>query len=155
MITLIAAIGRNREIGYKNELLWKIPADMAHFKLYTTGKPIVMGRSTYESIGRPLPNRLNVVLTTQDIPGDVTIVRSVYEVIKLNAQYPEIVIIGGGSVYNQFIGIADKLVITHVNASFTADTFFPEIDPLVWKITSVVDKHVSDEYEYGFVEYSK
>lgn len=154
MITLIAAIGRNREIGYKNQLLWNISEDMQHFRNYTMGKVIVMGANTFTSIGaKPLPGRKNIVITSQSLHCLSAIPASnIKQALSLEHCYDELVVIGGASIYRQTIDIADKLVITHVEAEFTADTFFPEIDMTQWKINSVRSSS-NENYNYSFVEY--
>lgn len=154
MITLIAAIGRNNEIGYKNRLLWNIPEDMRHFKSYTLGKVVVMGSNTFASMGyKPLPGRKCVVISSQDLHGCAAIpAKSVEDALSIEHCYPELVIIGGASIYSQTINIADKLVITHIDAEFTADTFFPQIDLTKWKINSIVEGNNAD-FDYKFVEY--
>ena len=135
MISLIAAIGKNNELGKKNALLWNLPADMKHFRETTSGHTVIMGQKTFESIGRPLPNRRNIVLTQDKnlkIAG-VEIVYSPEEVENLLDKDTENFVIGGGMIYKLFIDKADRLYITHVDASFPdADTFFPEIIPVVW-----------------------
>lgn len=154
MITLIAAVGKNNEIGLDNQLLWKISEDMRHFKEYTMGKTIVMGRKTFESIGsKPLPGRKCVVVTSRDLMGSLCIVvKTVNEAMSLSQYYPEIVVIGGQAIYEQTIEYATKLLVTHVDAEFNADTFFPKIDLSVWKVNSSVDSN-NDQYNYKFVEY--
>lgn len=153
MITLIAAIGRNNEIGLDNKLLWNIPEDMKHFKAYTMGKVIVMGRKTFASIGnKPLPGRKSIVISTQDLHGSAIRAKSVEEALSVDYCYPELVVIGGALVYSQAIAYADKLVITHVDAEFKADTFFPSIDPEVWMINSSTIGS-NETYNYKFVEY--
>ena len=129
MITLIAAIGPNNELGLGNRLLWEIPEDLRHFKSYTMGKPVVMGRKTFESIGgRPLPGRTNIVVTGRHyhITGVIT-APDIASALSFSKDCQELVVIGGASVYSQAIGLADKLVITHVPRACTADTFFPKI----------------------------
>lgn len=153
MITLIAAIGRNYEIGYQNKLLWNIPEDMKHFKAYTMGKVVVMGRKTFASIGnRSLPGRKCIVISTQDLHGLAIRAKSIQDAFSVDYCYPELVVIGGASVYNQTIDLAKKLVITHVDADFKADTFFPKIDPTVWMINSSTEGS-NGTYNYRFVEY--
>lgn len=154
MITLIAAIGRNNEIGYKNKLLWHIPDDMKHFKSYTMGKVVIMGSKTFLSIGnKPLPGRKCVVISNRDLHGNAAIpAKSIDHALSIEHCYPELVVIGGASIYSQTIGFADKLVITHVDSEFEADTFFPIIDPLVWKINNTTEGGTSP-YKYNFVEY--
>src|SRR3989338_6602665 len=160
MISIISAIGKNNEIGKKNGLLWNLPADMKHFRETTSGHTVIMGQKTFESIGRPLPNRRNIVLTQDKnlkIAG-VEIVYSPEEVENLLDKDTENFVIGGGMIYKLFIDKADRLYITHVDASFPdADTFFPEIDKNKWeKIKS--EKHLKDDlnkYDLEFTEYIK
>lgn len=152
MITLIAAIGQNNEIGYNNKLLWHIPADMKHFKEYTMGKVMVMGGKTYASIGsKPLPGRKSIVVSSTSAPGAVH-AKDIESALSVSHCYPELVVIGGASIYNQTIDLADKLVITHVDAAFHADTFFPQIDMNKWMINSVVEGK-DDNFNYKFIEY--
>jgi dihydrofolate reductase len=153
MITLIAAIGRNNELGLANKLLWNIPEDMKHFKSYTMGKVIIMGHKTFASIGyKALPGRKSVVISSQDLNGVAIRAKDIESALSIDHCYPEIVVIGGASVYNQTINQADKLVITHIDADFEADVFFPKIDTTVWKINSILDGS-NETYKYKFVEY--
>lgn len=153
MITLIAAIGRNGEIGFKNKLLWDIPEDLKHFKNYTMGKVIIMGHNTFISIGRkPLPGRKSIVISTQNLHGVTISAKTIEQALSVNYCYPEIVIIGGESVYRQTIDYADKLIITHIDAEFEADAFFPDINKTQWQINSTVDSN-NGTYNYKFVEY--
>jgi len=162
MISLIAAIGKNNELGKKNKLLWDLPADMKHFRDTTKGCTVIMGQKTFESIGNPLPNRRNIVLTQDDSfqPQGVEIAHSLDELFKLlektSDKDKEIFIIGGGQIYKLFIEKADKLYITHVNAEFPdADTFFPEIDKNKWQKmkSEVLNKDVLNKYNLEFAEY--
>lgn len=152
MITLIAAIGQDNEIGFDNKLLWKIPEDMNHFKEYTMGKVIVMGRKTYESIGRSLPGRKCIVVTSSLLNNAVITAKSVEDALSIDYCYPEIVIIGGETLYKQTINRANKLVITHVHHKFIADCFFPQINKDEWVVNSSIDSSNAD-YKYTFVEY--
>jgi dihydrofolate reductase len=153
MITLIAAIGRNNEIGLGNKLLWHIPEDLKHFKKYTLGKVVIMGHNTFTSIGRkPLPGRKCIVISTQDLHGAAIRAKSVKDALSIEHCYPEIVVIGGASVYAQTIEFADKLVITHVDIECEADTFFPNIDSALWRISSETSSS-DDNHRYRFVEY--
>lgn len=156
MITLIAAIGRNNEIGLGNRLLWNIPEDMKHFRAYTMGKVVVMGSNTFASIGyKPLPGRKCVVISRKDLHGCAAIpAKSIEEALSIEHCYDELVIIGGASIYEQTIDIADKLVITHVDAEFEADTFFPYIDLIKWNIDRTIEG-VDANFKYKFIEYSK
>lgn len=153
MITLIAAIGRNNEIGLDNKLLWNIPEDMKHFKEYTMGKVVIMGSKTYASIGkRSLPGRKCIVLTSKDMRELAITARTMASALSIEHCYPELVIIGGSSVYEQAMPYADKLVITHVDAEFTADTFFPAISLTNWQESSRIDSS-NNTHTYSFVEY--
>ncbi len=153
MITLIAAIGRNGELGLGNKLPWDIPEDMKHFKSYTIGKVIVMGSNTFASLGhKALPGRKSIVISTQDLSGLAIRAKDIASVLSIDHCYPELVVIGGASVYNQTIIVADKLVITHIDASFEADVFFPKIDKSIWEINSSVESR-NELYNYRFVEY--
>lgn len=164
IISIISAIANNNEIGKKNELLWNLPIDMKHFKETTSGHPVIMGQKTFESIGRPLPNRRNIILT-KDInfkSEGIEVVYSLEELDKLLVETTnedeEVFVIGGGQIYRLFINKADRLYITHVNADFPdADTFFPEIEKDRWDIIQE-DKHDKDEkniYDCNFVVYQK
>lgn len=161
IISIISAIGKNNEIGKDNKLLWNLPSDLKHFKETTLGHPVVMGQKTFQSIGRPLPNRRNIVLTLdKNFKGDgIDIFHSIEELEKnLEDNKDEIFIIGGGTIYNLFIDKASKLYITHVDASFPdADTFFPEIDKNRWQ--KIKEERFSpsnkNEFGYSFVEYLK
>ncbi len=163
-ISIIAAIGKNNEIGKKNGLLWNLPADLKHFKDLTSGHVIVMGQKTFESIGRPLPNRKNIVLTSDKnyLRYSVDVVHSLTELDdllkKISGPEEEIFIIGGGQVYKSFMDKADKLYITHVDAEFPeADTFFPDIVPIVFLETER-EEHKKDEkntYDYAFTTYKR
>lgn len=160
MISIIAAIGKNNELGKKNTLLWNMPADMKHFRETTKGHMVIMGQKTFESIGRPLPNRRNIVLTQDKnfkVEG-VEIVYSIEEAENLLDKDTENFVIGGGMIYKLFIDKADKLYITHVDASFPdADTFFPEIIPVVWNEISH-EEHKKDSenpFDYTFSIYER
>ena len=151
MITLIAAIGKNNELGKDNDLVWKLPADQRHFRERTTGHTMIMGRKTLESLGGILPNRKHIVITRDKtyLRHGVDVVHSLEEAIKLArtplAQNDEIFIIGGAEIFNQAMSIADKLDITHIEAEDKdADTFFPEIIPVIWNEISH-EEHKKDD----------
>jgi len=159
-ISIISAIGKNNESGKKNTLLGNVPADLKHFKDTTTGKTIIMGQKTFESIGRPLPNRRNIVLSQDNSfqTEGVEVAHSLEELDNLLNRQNENFIIGGGQIYRLFIDKADKLYITHVGADFPdADTFFPEINKNKWQEISR-EEHESDEknlFPYAFTVYAK
>ncbi|MGF1803238.1 type 3 dihydrofolate reductase [Vibrio gigantis] len=128
IISMIAAMANNRVIGKDNQMPWHLPADFAWFKRSTMGKPVVMGRKTYDSIGRPLPGRLNVVISrdaTLEIEG-VTTVTSIDEALELVSDAEEVMIIGGGSIYESCLPKADKLYLTYIDFDVDGDTQFPD-----------------------------
>jgi len=139
MISIIVAIAENLAIGKNNDLLWHIPADLKRFKRITSGHPVIMGKRTWESLPRrPLPNRRNIVIT--DIPGEkiegCEMAYSINEAVAKCNPAEENFIIGGASVYRQFLPHAHRLYLTLVQKSFDADVFFPEIDFSQWKLIS-------------------
>ena len=146
IISLIACVGNNRELGYKNDLIWKIPEDLAYFKKITKGHAVIMGQKTYESIGHPLPNRTNIVLSdNMDFhPDGVLVARSMDEAIEVakENEKEEIFFIGGAFVYSQSIKFADKLYLTLVDASAPADAFFPDYSDF-----SILENVGSGEYK--------
>ena len=154
-ISLICAVAeKNRGIGKDNRLLWNIPADLKHFKKITLNHPVIMGLKTFEFIGRPLPGRVNIVLSPNpDLKiDDADVCHSIDEAIKFSSQRDdeEIFFIGGGSIYAQAIDLADKLYLTLVKGDYTADTFFPDYSAFD-KIISQ-DSEESNGYKYQFIE---
>ena len=138
MISIIVAIAKNYAIGKNNDLLWHLPADLKRFKRLTSGNCVVMGKKTWESLPvKPLPGRKNIILT--DNPADCFecshTALTIEEALTQCRGCEEVFVIGGGSVYLQFMDIADRLYITWVDREFDADTWFPEIDPVVWEET--------------------
>lgn len=161
IISMIVAIGKNNVIGVKNKLPWQMPADMKRFVKVTTGKPVIMGRKTYESIGRPLPHRTNIILTRSDYHADGCIItHSVEEaveeakkIIEKTNNEKEIMIIGGASIYEQFLPLAKRMYITYIDAEVGGDVFFPDFDKTEWKQT-FREEHQKDGknlYDYTFV----
>ncbi|MEM3154467.1 MAG: dihydrofolate reductase [Candidatus Woesearchaeota archaeon] len=136
MINIIAAMAKNRVIGCDNKLPWRIADDLKNFKKLTSGNVVIMGRKTFESIGKPLPNRINVVISSSMPPTDGIIVcKSVDEAIQKAKTYgKEIFIIGGAAVYEQTIPIADKMYLSYVKGDYQGDALFPEFDDSKWKI---------------------
>ena len=157
-ISIIVAIAENNAIGKNNQLLWHISEDLKRFKLLTTGHTIIMGKKTIESLPiRPLPNRRSIVIT--DIENEViegcVMAYSIDDAISKCNPEEESFVIGGGSVYNQFLPIADKLYITKVNASFEADTFFSEIDYNAYNLIEEIEVQTSEscKYSYSYLVY--
>ena len=152
MINIIAAVGKNLEIGKDNKLLWRIPNDQKYFKEKTINKTVVMGRKTYESMGKPLKNRKNIVLTRGKLNIDnVEIVNNYKEILN---REEEIFIIGGEQIYKKFLPYADNLYLTEINASKEADTYFPEFDKGLYE-KEVLKTEEYNDIEYSFVIYRK
>lgn len=150
MLSLIAAVGRNGVIGKDNQLLWYLPADLQHFKRLTTGHAIVMGRKTYESIGRPLPNRTNIVVTRQPdfrVSGCV-VVPSLEEA--MGGLTNDAFVIGGGELYALALPLVDKIYLTEVSASPEGDTFFPTLNLIDWQEISRTHHPADDRHAYAF-----
>ncbi len=139
MIALISAMARNRVIGRNNSLPWKLPADMQHFKSLTTGHPVIMGRKTFESLGRPLPNRTNIVISRNPdyAPAGCLAARSIDAALELAARHlppddPQAFVIGGENLYAQLLPRADRLYLTRIEADIDGDAWFPEFDTHDW-----------------------
>lgn len=128
LISMIAAMANNRVIGADNKMPWHLPADLAFFKRTTLKKPVIMGRSTFESIGRPLPNRKNIVLSrsTTDIHPDVEVFKSIEEALDTLTSEEEVMIIGGGTIYSQCLPMCKRLYLTHIDLAVDGDTHFPD-----------------------------
>lgn len=137
MISIIAAVAENGVIGSGNRMPWHISEDLRRFKAVTLGHPVVMGRRTFGSLGRPLPGRTNVVITRNPAykPEGCTVVGSLEDALSLFDPAEEVFVIGGGEIYRQAMDVADRLYITRVHAGFDGDTHFPPIDPDKWRIT--------------------
>jgi dihydrofolate reductase len=145
-VSLIVAMAQNGVIGRGNGLPWKLPEDLRRFKAATMGKPLLMGRKTYESIGRPLPGRLNIVLTrdrTWSAPG-VSVVHTVEEALRAAGDARELMVIGGAEVYRLVMPFARRIYLTHVHAEVPGDTYFPAFDPTQW-VDVECDAHPADE----------
>ncbi len=157
-LTIIAAAGENDAIGKDNQLIWHLSDDLNHFKSLTDGHHIIMGRKTYESLLKPLPNRTHVVITRQQhyqVPEGVILVRSLSDAIRTAQNDDQPFIIGGGEIYKQAMVVADKIELTRIHESFEGDTFFPKIDPSIWKEVSNT-LHNADEkhkHEFSFITY--
>lgn len=161
-ITLIAAKAKNNVIGKDNQLIWKLSADLKRFKNLTSGHHILMGRKTYDSLGKPLPNRTHLIISRSydfQAPEGHFAFPSVEDAFifcnKIGVD--DLFIIGGGQIYRETINLCDKLEITEVDAMPDGDTYFPEINPEIWKETEREDYPADDknEYPYSFVTYEK
>jgi dihydrofolate reductase len=154
MISIVVAMSRNNIIGFQNRLPWHLPADLKHFKQLTLNKTIVMGRKTFESIGRPLPQRENIVLSRQPIQIEGCKVISDLKELSINK---EIMIIGGAQIYALALPLVNDLYITWIDGDFKGDTFFPDIDWNNWKIMSE-ESHLPDDknlHAYHFTHYQR
>ena len=158
MISIIAAVSENGIIGSGNAMPWHIKEDFKRFKTLTTGHPVIMGRKTFESLGRPLPNRTNIIVTRNKsfIINDCLTASSIEEAINMCNHEEEIFIIGGGEIYRQAMPMADKIYLTLIHKSFNGDTFFPEIDS-GWREISreYHEKGESFEFPFEFIDYVK
>lgn len=158
-ISLVVAMSTNRVIGINNTLPWHLPADLKHFKSLTMGHHIIMGRKTYESIGKPLPGRTSVVITRNSdnkMPG-VVVANSLQSALAACGNDEEIFVIGGAELYRQAIDVADRIYLTQIDAFISGDTYFAELDPAVWQETAR-DSHAPDGkniYPYHFVTYCR
>ncbi|WP_455380974.1 type 3 dihydrofolate reductase [Acidihalobacter prosperus] len=152
LVSLIAAVAHNRVIGRENRLLWRLPDDLKHFKKVTQGKPIVMGRKTYESIGRPLPGRENRIISRQansDIKG-CRMFTNLQDALYAGEE-PEVVVIGGGQIYAEALPLAQRIYLTEVDVSVEGDTWFPVIDPHLWKEVDRELHGVDETHDHAFV----
>ncbi|MCF6167219.1 dihydrofolate reductase [Lutibacter sp.] len=159
MITIIAAVAENNALGKDNKLIWHLPADLKRFKKVTANHHVIMGRKTFESLGKPLPNRTNIIVThnTNFSAENCIVVNSLQQALKAVKNDENPFILGGAEIYKQAIEIADKLDITFVHHKFEADVFFPEIDKSVWKETrrEHFDADEKNKYDYSFVTFER
>jgi len=156
MISIIAAMANHRVIGRNNALPWRMPADLKHFKAVTMGKPVIMGRKTFASIGKPLPGRRNIVVSTQSaltLPG-CEVFDSFERALAAIDEATEAVVIGGAQIYAQALPLATRMYLTVIDLDIEGDAFFPEWDERLWKEVSRVE-HAADEknsHPFNFVE---
>jgi dihydrofolate reductase len=157
IVSLIAALANNNVIGYINQLPWHLPADLKHFKALTLDKPILMGRCTYESIGKALPGRRNIVISRQQnfIAPGCEVVKSVEEALRLTADVAEVMVIGGAKLYQQTLPLANYMYLTLIHHDFHGDTFFPEWKRDEWQEIERSDfpADVKNPYPYSFITY--
>jgi dihydrofolate reductase len=138
-LIVVAAMARNRVIGHQGRMPWHLPADLKHFKAITLGHPVVMGRKTFESIGKPLPGRLNVVISRQrlQLPDGVALAGSLEEALRACNDAGRVMVIGGGEIYRQALPLASGLELTYVDDQPAGDTRFPEFDRMDWDLTGM------------------
>lgn len=157
-VAIIAGVARNGVIGAGGGIPWKIPSDMAFFKATTMGKPIIMGRKQYETVGRPLPGRTNIVVTRQKgyQPDGVLVIDSLEaaldhaQAIAAADKASEVMVIGGGEIYAQAMPLADRLYISHVDLAPEGDVLFPPIDPAVWRVVQEPEVQFSERDAASF-----
>jgi dihydrofolate reductase len=160
MISFLVAMDKNRVIGKDNSLPWHLPADLKFFKKVTMGHPIAMGRKTYDSIGKPLPGRENIIVTRNlDYqPEGCTVLHSIEDLIRyIKSKNEEVFVIGGAQLFKETFSVADRLYITEIEYEFTGDTFFPEFDKSQWTLSGS-EKGIKDEknpYDYFFNVYDR
>ncbi len=152
VVTMIAAAGENNALGKDNDLVWHLPDDFKRFKELTTGHHIIMGRKTFESFPKPLPNRTHVVITRREDykKEGAVVVNSLEEALELAKGDRQPYIIGGGEIYSLALSEADKIELTRVHGTFEADAFFPEIDEKNWKLVSSTFHPKDERHEYAF-----
>lgn len=155
ILSFVVAMARNGVIGRDNQLPWRLPADLRHFKAVTMGKPVVMGRRTYASIGRPLPGRTNIVVTRDSAyrAEGCRVVHSIEEALAAGGDAAEVMIIGGAELYRQLLPRADRIYLTRIEEDFSGDTYFPELDADRWQELAR-EQHAPDEqnpYPYSFI----
>jgi len=155
IISLIAAMDKNKVIGKNNSLPWNMPEDMKYFRDKTKGKPVIMGRKTYESIGKPMPQRTNIIITKdQDykVEGCI-VVHSIDEALKAAGNVEEVMVIGGSQIYKEFLPKANRMYLTFIDAEFEGDTYFPEYNIEEWKEISYEEheRDAENPHDYRFV----
>ena len=155
IISFVVAMGKNKVIGKNNSLPWTMPADMKHFKDLTSGKPVIMGRKTFESIGKPLPKRINIIIT-RDKDYDAqncTVVHSIDEALEAAKNATEVMVIGGAQIYKEFLPKANRMYLTIIDADFQGDTYFPKYDVTEWEETAYEEheKDTENPYDYTFI----
>lgn len=157
LLTLVVAYARNRAIGRDNALPWRLPGDLAHFKRTTLGAPIVMGRKTWESLGRPLPGRRNIVISRDAAyaAAGADVAGSIDAALALAGDVPEVFVIGGAQIYAQALDRADRIVATEVHAEVQGDAFFPPLPAEGWREVSRAAQPAENGYAYDFVDYAR
>jgi dihydrofolate reductase len=160
ILSLIAAMANQQVIGFNNQMPWHMPADLAHFKKVTLGKPVIMGRKTYDSIGRLLPGRRNIIISRQAKPENVAAdwVSSLDAALAIVADQAEVMIIGGAELYRQTVTMADRLYLTKIDLDTQGDAFFPEYQTITdWQLVDeeIHQANVQNPYNYRFLQYNR
>lgn len=161
MISFLVAMDKNKTIGLDNDLPWRLPNDLKFFKEKSTGNTIIMGRKTYESMGKPLPHRKNVVLTKKqtDFPDEIEVINKIDTIYDWDTTNPEkeLFVIGGGNIFRQVMPQADRMYITWIDEAFEGDTYFPDFDESDWELTSKEkgEKNEKNPYNYYFLQYDR
>ena len=159
LITIIVAAAENNVIGNENKLIWHLSDDLKRFKDLTKGHHVIMGRKTFESMPKALPNRTNVIITRKKdyIAENAIVVNSLEEALKISSDDPQPFIIGGGEIYKMSMNISDRVELTRVHHNFDGDTYFPEIDSKIWCEINRTEKKKDDKhkYDYTFITYEK
>lgn len=157
-VSIVVAISENHVIGKDNKLLWYLPNDLKHFKEITSGHTVIMGRKTYESVGKPLPNRRNIIITRQNITIEgCEVVNSIEAALALCTNEAEVFIVGGAEIYRQSMHLTDRIYLTIVHKEFDGDSYFPQIEPAEWKETAREDYEpdAKNALPYSFITYQK
>jgi dihydrofolate reductase len=158
IVSIVVAISENHAIGKDNKLLWYLPNDLKHFKNITTGHTVIMGRKTYESVGKPLPNRRNIIITRQNMTVEgCEVVNSIDAALALCITEDEVFIVGGAEIYKQSLSKTDRIYITIVHKKFEGDTYFPEIEGNIWKETEREDYEPDEKnlLPYSFITFER
>ena len=152
MLSLIVAMDRNRVIGKDNTMPWYLPSDLRFFKRVTLGKPIIMGRKTYQSIGKPLPGRLNIIVSRDEAfqTSGCTVVNSLQEALQIASSAPEVMLGGGATLYEQMLPQAQQIYLTEVNADIEGDTRFPQFDEQQWQTVWCQTQPIDQKHQYSY-----
>ncbi|MFC3624613.1 dihydrofolate reductase [Vogesella amnigena] len=156
-LTLVAAMARDNVIGIDNTLPWHLPEDLKHFKAVTLGKPVIMGRKTFDSIGRPLPGRLNIVITRQaDWQHEgVSVAHSLQDALALAGAVDEVCVIGGANLYAQALPLADRMCLTHIALDIAGDAHFPQWQAAEWQCSEGEEQLAANGLRYRFADYQR
>jgi len=158
IVSQIAAMSENHVIGKNNQLLWHMPEDLKHFKNTTSGHTVIMGRKTFDSVGKPLPRRRNIIITRQNITIEgCEVVNTIEAALALCAGEDEVFIVGGAEIYKQSLHLTDRVYLTIIHHHFEGDSFFPQLNQNDWKEVSHENRPADDKnaYPYSFIRYER